>query len=135
MIANNLELGNLMFNTNKNQCYECPYWFVVLLSELGNQLERVMHNMGEKYYDNPFENTANSFENNIFKVQAYSWNDDEVQPYNFKCDNVKVSWYKYLGRDTTINEEYDVEFLVNIFNKCLDSILEMEKEYFKNKRS
>ena len=40
-----MELGNLMFNTNKNQQYECPRWIVALLNELDNQLHRVMWNI------------------------------------------------------------------------------------------
>lgn len=28
-----MELGNLIFNTNKNQYYECPEWIVALLEK------------------------------------------------------------------------------------------------------
>lgn len=120
-----MELGNLMFNTNKNQQYECPKWVVALLNELDNQLERVMWNNTQKEYPSPFENTANSFKNNVFEVQAYNWNDDVEQPYNFKCGDIEISWYKYLGRDTTINDEYEPQAIIDMFNKCLQSILDM----------
>lgn len=121
-----MELGNLMFNTNKNQQYECPRWIVALLNELDNQLDRVMWNNTQKEYPNPFENTANSFKNDVFEVQAYNWNDDVEQPYNFKCGDIEISWYKYLGRDTTINGEYKPQVIINMFNKCLQSILDMD---------
>ena len=120
-----MELGNLMFNTNKNQQYECPRWIVALLNELDNQLDRVMWNNTQKEYSSPFENTSNSFKNNVFEVQAYDWNDDVEQPYNFKCDDIEISWYKYLGRDTTINGEYEPQKIIDMFNKCLQSILDM----------
>lgn len=121
-----MELGNLMFNTNKNQQYECPRWIVALLNELDNQLDRVMWNNTQKEYHSPFENTANSFKNDVFEVQAYDWNDDVEQPYNFKCGNIEISWYKYLGRDTTINGEYEPQVIIDMFNKCLKSILDMD---------
>lgn len=121
-----MELGNLMFNTNKNQQYECPRWIVALLKELDNQLDRVMWNNTQKEYPSPFENTANSFKNDVFEVQAYDWNEDVEQPYNFKCNDIEISWYKYLGRDTTINGEYEPQKIINMFNKCLQSILDMD---------
>lgn len=121
-----MELGNLMFNTNKNQQYECPRWIVALLNELDNQLDRVMWNNTQKEYSSPFENTSNSFKNNVFEVQAYDWSDDIEQPYNFKCGDIEISWYKYLGRDTTINGEYEPQVIIDMFNKCLKSILNMD---------
>ena len=121
-----MELGNLMFNTNKNQQYECPRWIVALLKELDNQLDRVMWNNTQKEYPSPFENTANSFKNDVFEVQAYDWSEDIEQPYNFKCGDIEISWYKYLGRDTTINGEYEPQVIIDMFNKCLQSILDMD---------
>lgn len=123
---NELELGNLMFNTNVNQTYKCERYIVALLDALDDQLSRVMWNKEQKEYDSPFENTANSFKNEVFEVQAYSWDDEVSQPYNFKCGNIEISWYKYLGRDTTINGQYSPEEIINMFNKCIESILEMD---------
>lgn len=128
-MAENLELGNIMFNTNKNQQYDCPRWVVALLNELDDQLDRVMWNIHQEEYHSPFENTANSFKNDVFEVQAYSWDDEVHQPYNFKCDDIEISWYKYLGRDTTINGEYEPQKIINMFNKCLQSILDMDVKY------
>ena len=128
-MTENLELGNIMFNTNKNQQYDCPRWVVALLNELDDQLDRVMWNIHQEEYQSPFENTANSFKNDVFEVQAYDWNDDVEQPYNFKCDDIEISWYKYLGRDTTINGEYEPQKIIDMFNKCLQSILDMDVKY------
>lgn len=121
-----LELGNFLCNTNKNQPYECPRWIVALLRELDRQLDRVMWNNTQEEYDSPFDNTANLFQNNVFTVQAYIWDDEVEQPYNFKCGDIEISWYKYLGRDTTINGEYEPQIIIDMFNKCLNSILDMD---------
>lgn len=36
-----LELGNLMFNINKNQIYNCPEWIVALLNDINRKLKVV----------------------------------------------------------------------------------------------
>ena len=58
---NNLELGNLAFNHNDNQEFDCPDYVVALLDYLDKELSRVMWNINQKEYDSPFENTANRF--------------------------------------------------------------------------
>ena len=127
-IRKDLELGNLMFNTNTNQCYKCPEWVIALLKEIDNRLEITLHNLYHKPYNSPFDNTAEKFKNKVFEVEAYSWDDEYQQPYNFKCGDVEISWYKYLGRDTTINGQYDAEYLIKMFNKCIISLKDMDKD-------
>lgn len=128
-----MELGNLMFNTNENQEYPCEDYIVDLLRGIERVLEIMMWNKGEKDYASPFGNTGNSFKNDTFEVQAYSWNDEEVQEYNFlyKVDrtksnlqDIKISWYKYLGRDTTINQKLDPNIIVDMHKNCINSLYE-----------
>lgn len=137
-----LELGNIMFNTNINQKYSCPNYIVALLREVDRRLSIIMWNINQKHYDSPFDNTGNSFELGNFKVQAYSWNGEEEQEYNFiyKVDHskanmsdLKISWYKYLGRDTTINQEIDSSVIVDIFNDVITQLNEYEEQEMNNK--
>lgn len=121
-----MELGNLIFNTNKKQNYECPEWIIALLRELERKLSINFWNSKKtseyREYNSPFGNTGESFKNNVFEVQAYNWDDDIEQQYNFKCEDVEISWYKYLGRDTTINDKYEEKYIIEIFNKCIKSL-------------
>lgn len=126
-----LELGNLMFNTNKNQVYNCPDWVVALLSDINRRLKIVAWNADRKDFDSPFENTGNRWANDVFEVQAYSWNDEEEQQYNFKCDDIEISWYKYLGRDTTINGDYSEEEIIKMYNKCIKSLRKLDSDEIK----
>lgn len=128
----NLELGNIMFNTNNNQPLNCPEWIVALLREIDRKLSLVMWNIDQKEYDSPFDNTSNEFHNKVFFVEAYSWNDEICQPYNFKCGEIEISWYKYLGRDTTINATFEPKYVIEMFDKCIDSLVQYEKENLKN---
>ena len=136
---NNLELGNLAFNYNDNQEFDCPDYVVALLDYLDKELSRVMWNIDQKEYDSPFENTANRFKNDVFEVQAYSWDEDNPTSYNFKyyvgkesnLKDIEISWYKYLGRDTTVNQQLDPDTYVHMFDKCLESIYKMDVDNFK----
>lgn len=133
----NLELGNLMFNTNANQVLDCPDYIIALLREIDRQLDRIMWNIYQETYDSPFGNTSNSFKLGNFEIQAYNWNDDESQEYNFiyKVDktkanmpDLKISWYKYLGRDTTINQEIDSSVMVQIFDDIMEQLHKYEEQ-------
>ena len=136
-----LELGNIMFNNNMNQEYECPRYIIALLRDIDKVLERVIHNTQHIEYNSPFENTAESFRlPKVFEVHAYNWNDDESQEYNFiyyvdkfkaNMDDLKISWYKYLGRDTTINQELDPNTVINIYNDIIKELNEYEDRWFR----
>ena len=132
-----LELGNIMFNTNSNQNYECPQYIIALLEDIERRLKIKMWNKYHKEYESPFENSGNTFENKVFKVQAYSWDEDVNQDYNFiyyvdktksNMPDLKISWYKYLGRDTTINQEIDSNVMVDIYNDCINSLINVEED-------
>lgn len=73
----NLELGNLMFNCNNNQSYECPKYVIALLDGIDRELNRIQFNLNQKNWDSPFSNTGNTFKlNKVFEVQAYNWESD-----------------------------------------------------------
>ena len=127
--SKNLELGNILLNTNDIKEYKCENYIIALLDKIDSELQRVMWNIDQKEYESPFGNFANSFKNDVFEVQSYSWDDEISQPYNFKYKDIEISWYKYLGRDTTINKEILPKEAIEMFDDCLNSIYEMEKNY------
>ena len=71
---------------------------------------------------NPFSNTGAQFDGDKFKVNAYSWNDEE-QEFNFAWRDVRVSWYKYLGRGTTINREMADDEVSEMLRECMAELL------------
>ena len=122
-----LELGNIMFNTNVNQIYNCPNYIEVFLNTIKEVLNIKMWNKYQKEYDSPFDNTGNSYKNDIFEVEAYSWDDDYEQPYNFKYKDIEISWYKYLGRDMTINKKVTPNEAIKMFDDCINSLQNIDK--------
>ena len=57
----NLELGNLMFNSNVNQAHDCPNYIIALLNGISDRLDAIMYNIHQEEYDSPFDNTGNTF--------------------------------------------------------------------------
>ena len=130
-----LELGNIAFNTsNDNQEYECPKYIVVLLKDIRDRLDKLMWNLYQKEYLSPFDNTGAKFRiPGVMRIRAFSWNEDNEQQYNFKYHFFKISWYKYLGRDTTINGQYSYEDIINMYNDCINALNEFEKRKYKER--
>ncbi|WP_327210800.1 hypothetical protein [Rhizobium leguminosarum] len=97
-------------------------------------LERALERIGENIMaaaearkerrDNPFWNTGDSFENDVFKVEAYSWDDDYEQPFNFAWRDLRVSWYKHVGRGMSVNMQVDTHLVNEMLVECLGSIWE-----------
>ena len=123
-----LELGNIIFNTNINQMYNCSNYIEAFLNTIKEFLNIKMWNKYQKEYDSPFDNTGNSYKNDTFEVEAYSWNDDCEQPYNFKYKDIEISWYKYLGRDMTINKKVTPDEAIKMFDDCINSLQNIDKE-------
>lgn len=78
--------------------------------------------------DNPFENTGARYDGKNFQVHAYSWNDEEEQEFNFAWRDVRVSWYKYLGRGTTINREMSDVEVAEMLHECMVELLSTAKK-------
>lgn len=121
----NLELGNLMFNGNTIQRYICPKYIIALIRDLGRRIEQTTG-------DNPCDNTGAIFETETFVIEAFNWNEEIDQPYNFKYKNIEISWYKRLGRDTTINGDYSTTQIIEMYNKCIEAIDKYEAELEKS---
>lgn len=112
-----------------NEWEVCPEWIVALLEHLDSEMCRVMWNIYQEEYSSPFSNTGNNFHNDVFEVEAFGWDDDYDQPYNFKCDDIEVRWYKHLGRDTEIklNKIYDSASILAKLQACYESVRELEE--------
>jgi hypothetical protein len=98
------------FITNRRSI-ECPQHLETALSML--QLE--WDASGKP--NNPFGNNGSSFKSPVFEVHSYSWSDED-QPFNFKCGEITVSWYKYFGRGMTVNRQVSVEEALALYRSC-----------------
>jgi len=118
------ELGQMIFG-QPSQMYVVPAIMDAALEAIDSELCRVMWNERQEEYLSPFRNTGNTFKNDVFEVHAYSWGDEE-QPYNFAWKDLRISWYKYLGRGMSANMEISPDLAAECLNDCLASIMAME---------
>lgn len=122
--ACDLEIGNLMFHNNTIQSYLLPNYAYALLKDFRERLDNVIG-----YEDNPFGNTGSKFQiDGVFEIEAYSWDDEHEQPYNFKYKDIEISWYKYFGRDTTINGDYSPEQIIQMYDDCIEALDKYARE-------
>ncbi|MBU2685833.1 MAG: hypothetical protein KKF27_21540 [Gammaproteobacteria bacterium] len=121
-----LELGQYAFGQPYKR-FECPEWVIAYLDYIDNELQRVYWNINQESIESPFENTGGSYKNAVMEVEAYSWDDEKEQKYNFKWRDVEISWYKHLHRGTSINKEITLEEGVEMFNDCIKELRKQEK--------
>lgn len=114
------ELGQMLFG-QPSQRYEAPESLEHALFLLGENVVAAAEARGERM-GNPFSNTGERFKNDVFEVQAYSWDEDEEQPFNFAWRDLRVSWYKYAGRGMSVNMKVDVHLVNEMLVECLGSI-------------
>jgi hypothetical protein len=122
------ELGQMVFGQPFKQ-YEGSELLDAALRAISNELDRVMWNIEQKEYSSPFDNTGNQFECDTFKAHAYSWNDEEDQPWNFKWRDVEVSWYKWSGRGLSTNKPLAPDLISEMLDDCLAAVRRHEKEH------
>ena len=112
--------------------YEVPLIWEAALLYLQYELDRVMWNIYQKEYESPFSNTGNRFDAlPEFIAEAYSWNDDYNQPFNFKWRDIEIEWYKYLGRGMSSNKILTPETASTMIEECVQALQKMEKEQMK----
>ncbi len=123
------ELGQAAFGQPYKQ-YKCSNLLTAALHEIESELCRVQENINQYDYPSPFENTGNRFKCGVFEVEAYLWNEDIPQPYNFKWRDLEVSWYKYLGRGMSVNRIVKPNEISEMLDECMDCLLKIEAEHF-----
>ncbi len=121
------ELGQVAFGQPFKQ-YEASNLLIASLDAIKEELARVYWNKHQKQIEDPFGNYAGKYKNDIFEVESYSWNDEVEQPYNFKYKDIEISWYKYLGRGTSVNKELLPQEINDMLNDCLNSLSESTEE-------
>jgi hypothetical protein len=120
------ELGQAIFG-QPYQELGCPEYIIALLQYLEYDME-----LCECFDDgdSPFRNTGNRYANDVFQVEAYCWDEEVQQPWNFKYQDIEISWYKWLGRGTSINRKITPEEAIEMFEVCLKSVREGDEDDF-----
>ena len=94
-----------------------------------DELDRVMWNIHQQEYANPFNNEGTSFHCGDFDVQSYDWDldaQDKLQDYNFKWNDYKIRWYKYMGRDMEANRYLSPDECSKMLDECLEAVRRLD---------
>lgn len=122
------EMGQMLFG-QPWQSQDASELLIAALSAIDEELDRIMWNIHQEIYDSPFSNTAQSFkELEEFQVEAYSWNEEYQQPWNFKWQDIEVSWYKHMKRGTSVNREVTPDETAKMLEACLAALNKYERE-------
>jgi hypothetical protein len=127
-----LELGQMMFSNAKVGYWEVPEIVEAVLRTIADEIERVEWNNTQKHYEAPTGNNGGEYKTDKFKMRAYCWCDGERHkkgcPANFEWRDVKITWYKYLGRGMTTNTEFTPDLANAMLEDCLASVRATEKD-------
>jgi hypothetical protein len=112
------ELGQILYGQEPQE-FECPTYVEAALEYLA---ESFFYNKNISD-ENPFRNTGAQWANSVFEVNAYNWDEESNQLFNFKYKDIEISWYKYLGRGMSINREVSEEECWKMLKACVESII------------
>lgn len=122
----NPELGQLLYG-QPFQRHACESYIEAALGMIRAELGRVMWNLHQRDYENPFDNSGAEFDCDVFSAHAYSWGEDD-QPWNFRWKDWRCSWYKWYGRGTTQNYRLSPDDCAKMLDECLDAVRALEIE-------
>lgn len=109
------ELGQMAFGKpwQPVDCPACVHGALTALSEAWSVL---------RADDNPFCNTGARYDGTAFKAHAYDWSDDE-QPFNFAWRDLRINWYKYLGRGMSASRDVTDTEAAEMLRECMGELL------------
>jgi hypothetical protein len=119
------ELGQLAFGQPHKE-FEVPEIMIAALRAIGEEYDRVYWNVKHKRCLGPFGNHGSRLNTPTFQVHSYSWGDDD-QPFNFAWRDLRISWYKWLGRGTSANMEITPEMASQCLDECLAAVRKMDE--------
>lgn len=116
------ELGQMVFGQPWQQ-HDVPEIMEAALGAIRDEYDRVYWNVHQKECPSPFGNSGPgaNLKTDVFEVCAYSWGDDE-QPFNFAWGDLRISWYKYMGRGMSANMEITPDLAAKCLAECLASV-------------
>lgn len=128
------ELGQWAFSNTEFLEHEVSELTQATLCAISYEIERVMGNITQEPY-RIGSNYGNTFYTDAFVMRDYCWCDGEREghedgcPPNFQWSNIKINWYKHLGRGMSANAPIPPDMVAEMLDECLASIRAKEAEY------
>lgn len=123
-----MELGNLIFGNSRGE-FEIDRdvyqdLFAEFFRSIGIDSYGTVTSKLAKVYPEYIKGCT--FENDTFIVRPYYWGDDEeiasMPNFEYKPDELKICWYKYMMRDAYSNKELTVDYIKEVFENIRKSL-------------
>jgi hypothetical protein len=123
------EIGQAVFGQPSHK-YKVSDLLIAALMSIQDELARVWWNNKQVQIIDPFANTGAGYKNSTFEVQAYSWGEEEQDfCFWYKPKDIKICWYKYLGRGMSCNKNLSPKEIDTLLKECLKALRKEEKKY------
>ena len=126
------ELGQWAFSNSEFLEAPVSELFTAALVALAGEISRVMWNSTQEEF-HIGSNYGEQFIAPVFEMRDYCWCDGELAghenacPPNFQWRDVKVNWYKHMGRGMSANRDVPPEEIAEMLVECLEAVRGMEK--------
>lgn len=114
------EAGQICFGKTW-QRFDVPDLLDAALRMIAQEIGIVLSNRMQRQVQNPFDRWATStFDTEGLSVHGYSSvSEDEVAPWNLKCGDVEVSWYKGPWRGLSVNRQLTNDDIATFLDRAL----------------
>lgn len=88
------------------QRYDAPPMLYAALEWISRKLQTVLWNRLQREVPNPFnKDQSTRFDTEGLSIHGYDREDDELtQPWNLKCGDIEVSWYRHSWCNVSVNK-------------------------------
>ena len=129
------ELGQAAFSNTQWQQYECSELAVAALWAIGDEIGRVVGNATqEPTYPPTASYGGEQFVTDVFAMRPYCWCEGDQHPAgcppNFEWKNVRVCWYKHVGRSPSCNVVLAPDMIAEMLTECLTAIRQAEPDWY-----
>jgi hypothetical protein len=111
------------------QRFDAPPMLEAALQWIKCSLDTVLWNRLQRQTRSPFDNSGATFDTEGLSIHAYSWDDDKEQPWNLKCGDVEVSWYKHSWRGVSVNRELSNDEIAEFLDRALSIVRKCDIDF------
>ena len=109
-----MELGNMLFGNSRGTYQVEPR------ADYEEIFRKFLYDNNFDSYGYKADNKERVFENDVFIIRPYYWEDDEEEVckpnFVYKPTNLEIKWYKYPMRDAYSNQDVDIKTFESIIN-------------------
>lgn len=92
------------------------------VQSIAREWRRVIWNRTQAEVRSPFDNSGAVFDTEDLSIHACSWDAEIKQPWNLKCGDVEVRWYKHSLRGLSVNKLLNNDEIAQFLDAALAAL-------------